>query len=402
MTSASRIHVASPLRALGKLFFRGIAKEMVMQILVILALIEGVFLAERFSAVFDLGVESHASVGEISLMLLSASPEILDLALAIAVLIGVYRVLLRAREDRELVVMASAGLEIRSIVGMLLRISLVSCLISLLISGVVAPVAQYGQRVIVFNAEYRALRYGAIAGQFYFFPGHVVFAGPEREHAQPRRLFIREQSAGLDRIITANRATLEGPNAQGKVSLGLRDFLSYDFNNDPSAARREICPSCPPLPSAFPPMTVRAPNLSVQFDREQLIHFDPRGTDTKEWTLFELLGLTTTSRSEKPADVASLGERFARSLLCLLAPLFGFAAFTFTNRATRMLALPAACAALLLLDLGAILLIAELAPFGKVILLAALSTLAFCIALVLVLQMERSHCRVLRPALARS
>jgi len=385
-------------------FLRGLLGKIFLQTVFVLALIEGVFLAEKFSEIFNMGANKHARAGEILLLLLCASPEILDLALALAVLVAVYRVLLRAREDRELLVMAGAGMETKQLVGILLGLAIFAQAGSLLISGVVGPAAQYAQRVVLFNAEFRALRNGASAGQFYFFPQHVVYVGAETKSAPERRLFIRESLAGTDRVITANRAALEGPDAKGRLALHLRDFLAYDFDRDDAGAGaggQTLCPGCPALPGSAPAVTMRIRNFTQQFSIEQLLAFDPRGTDVGEWTLPELLGLSPPPAPLHVVPATSLGERIGRSLLCLLAPFLACAALAFTARATQLFAMPAACVALLALDLAATLLVGALAPFGKVAILVALGGGALGVLLLLAFLMVRAQNALLRPALAR-
>ena len=137
---------------------------------------------------------------------------------------GVYRVLLRVREDRELLVMAGAGMGIGQVLGMLLGVGIVAQMGSLLVSGALGPASQYAQRVILFNAEYRILRDGGAGGQFYYFPSHVVFASAATKNAAPRHLFIREELADANRVITANQASLTGPDAKGTHRVAAARF----------------------------------------------------------------------------------------------------------------------------------------------------------------------------------
>ena len=106
-------------------FLRGIVARILVQTLFFAFLIEAVFLAEKFSAVFDQGIEKHAPAGDIFLLLLLSAPDIFDVALAVAILIGVYRALLRAREDRELLVMGGAGMGISQLLALVLVVGLI-------------------------------------------------------------------------------------------------------------------------------------------------------------------------------------------------------------------------------------------------------------------------------------
>ncbi len=386
-------------------FLRGIVGRIFLQTLFFALLIEAVFLAEKFSAIFDQGVENHAPIRDIFLLLFLSSPEIFDIALAIALLIGVYRALLRAREDRELLVMSSAGVGIAQLLGLLLVVAFLAQAASLFVSGNLGPKSQYTQRVILFDAQYRVLREGGSTGQFYEFPDHLVYVGRKSEGTAARPLFIRQTLGNTDRIITADKSTLDGPDATGKMSLQLRDVLAYDFETEAApddAAARVTCPGCPVLPENAPPITMRIRNFTQQFQLDQLLAFAPRGKDNaSEWTLLELLGIAPPPAPVGHAETKSLGERFARSLLCLLAPLMAALAIAFTTRRTHTFALPLACVCLLGLDLAASALIGVITPLGGNLLLEVLAAGSVVFLGLLVFWIVKAQRALVRPALGR-
>jgi len=375
-------------------FMRSVTMRICMRTAFITILIEAVFLAERFSAIFRQAVDNHATAGEISLVLLLASPEIFDLALAFAILMGVYQVLLRVREDRELLVMSSAGMGIYRLVGALLGLALLAQGASLFVSGALGPAAQYAQRSILFNAKYRTLREGSAVSQFYFFRDHVVFVEPKAKGTDARHLFIWERRAGMDRIITVNDATLDGPDNAGRLSLQMRDFLAYDF--DAGTLDRSG------VPRASAVTAIGASNVTQQLRFEDVLSFDRRGSAAGEWTLLELLGVLPPPSPLGYAEEKALGERAARSLLCLLAPLLASLAIAFTTRATQTFALPLACLVLLGLDALSSALISTVIPMGTNALLATLGFGSLTLLAGLAVGVVRSQRALVRPALARA
>ena len=64
-------------------------------------------------------------------------PAVFDLALPLALMIAVYRIVLRRREDRELLVLSGAGIGSARFVWWAMAIGLAAQLVSLAVSGVI-------------------------------------------------------------------------------------------------------------------------------------------------------------------------------------------------------------------------------------------------------------------------
>src|SRR5262249_1519437 len=90
-------------------YARGFFSGILVQVFAVVALIEAIFLAERFTIVFRDAADKDANLLDIFLLLGCTSTEIFDLALSIAVLIAVYSIVLRMRENRELLALFAAG-----------------------------------------------------------------------------------------------------------------------------------------------------------------------------------------------------------------------------------------------------------------------------------------------------
>src|SRR5690242_4850393 len=155
---------------------RGFFSSILGQSVAILILIEAIFLAERFTIVFRDAASKDANLLDIFLLLCCTSTEIFDLALAIAVLMAVYSIALQMRENRELLVLFAAGSGPFQLAALALIVALGSQFVSLSVSGFIDPESRYVQRVLLQDAEIRALKTGISTGQFYFFPDYVAFA----------------------------------------------------------------------------------------------------------------------------------------------------------------------------------------------------------------------------------
>ena len=140
-------------------FFRGVAVQTALVVL----LIEAIFLAERFTPVFREAVRHEADLFGISLILLCTSPEVFDLALAVAILMACYAMLMKMRENRELLVLFASGLGPYQLSALVLVVAVLGQTVGLLGSGVVDPLSRYAQRAILFSSELRALKKG-VAG----------------------------------------------------------------------------------------------------------------------------------------------------------------------------------------------------------------------------------------------
>jgi hypothetical protein len=96
-----------------------------------------------------------------------------------------------------------------------------------------------------------------------------------------------------------------------------------------------------------------------------------------------------------------LGERFSRSLLCLLAPLIAMAFVCLTTRRTSFVALPIACMTLMALNVGSEWLIRTLKPANSLDAMLVPGALALAVIGVLFLYIHRRQGELVRPQLGR-
>jgi len=402
------------------LYARNFFASVALQVFTVMVLVEAIFLAERFPMVFRDVLRSNADPFDTTLIFMCTTTQIFDLALAIAILMAVYWTTLRMRENRELLVLFGAGTGPFQLMVLVLAISIVAQIGSLTVSGVIDPASRYAQRVILFNAQLNALRRGINTGQFYHLLDRVAYApeqpGAGRDQAsagQSKQLFLYEQlKPNTFRVITADRARLDGPDSSGRVLLKLTGVTSRIFSAVQPSASSTAAPAqndTPPCigcseqpPKGVSHMTLSAPDITLQMTIDKLLKFLPRGSIVEELTIFKQLREEGYSASPKHMDeMRLLGERFARSLLCLLAPFIALASVCLTSRATNYLVLPLAGMALMSLNVASEWLIRAIAPTNPLEAMAAPAALTAAFAALLLAEIIREQGKLVRPQLAR-
>lgn len=423
-------------------FFAGLASRA----LAVIILIEAIFLAEHFTWVFRDAVRHEADLAGIALVLICTSTEIFDLALAVAILMASYLMLLRMRENRELLVLFGSGLGPYQLGVLVLVVASAGLAISTIGSGVADPLSRYAQRSILFSSELRSLKKGVAKNEFYYFPSYVAYAmdhvvggapppraarnvavidasGDAPAPAQTpvkapatgkdRTLFVYQQiAAHTSRVVTAAQARLDGPDLSGRIVLNLNDFTSHTFadahpmpNANGAATRTDPlkCRDCTEILKDSPPVTMNVRNMSQLMMVDQLLPFTARTSNTAEQTIFEQLFVPDYhDKDARAAQMRLLAERFSRSLLSFLAPLVALLGVALTNRMTNWLALPLACLALMAVNLLCEWVITSAAPLSVAGALVPVLALYAGIAYAVFTLIVWRHSEFVRPQLARS
>jgi lipopolysaccharide export LptBFGC system permease protein LptF len=417
-------------------FFTGLA----FRALAVIVLVEAIFLAEHFTPVFRDAVRHEADLAGIALVLFCTSTEIFDLALAVAILMASYLMLLRMRENRELLVLFGSGLGPYQLSALILIVALAGQVVSTIGSGLADPMSRYAQRAVLFSSELRSLRKGVAKNEFYYFPSYVAYAmdhvvggaPPPRagmtvidargsqapppkkpDRGRDRTLFVYQQVAPhTSRVITAAQARLDGPDLNGRIVLNLNDFTSHTFadahpmpnvNGMTTRADPLKCPGCTDILKDSPPVTMNVRNMSQLMMVDQLLPFTARTSNTAEQTIFEQLFVPDYhDKDARAAQMRLLAERFSRSLLSFLAPLVALLGVALTNRLTNWLALPLSCLALMSVNLLCEWVITSIAPVSVagalVPVLALYAGTAYAVFTLIVWR----HSEFVRPQLARS
>jgi len=419
-------------------FFTGLA----LRALAVIILIEAIFLAEHFTWVFRDAVRHEADLAGIALVLLCTSTEIFDLALAVAILMASYLILLRMRENRELLVLFASGLGPYQLGVLIVTVALAGQAISTIGSGLADPMSRYAQRSILFSSELRSLKKGVAKNEFYYFPSYVAYAmdrvvdgapppraegevpvidasGPAAEktakapvQGKDRTLFVYQQTGPQSsRVVTAAQARLDGPDRSGRIVLNLNDFTSHTFAdahpmpNANGAVRPDPlkCANCTEILKEGPPVTMKVRDMSQLMMVDQLLPFTARTSNTAEQTIFEQLFVPDHhTKDARAAQMRLLAERFSRSLLSFLAPLMALLGVALTNRMTNWFALPLTCVALMAVNLLCEWVITTTAPVSVAgALIPPLALYAGTAYAVFTLIVWR-HNEFVRPQLARS
>jgi lipopolysaccharide export system permease protein len=410
---AEPAHGASTLIGAGipRLYAMGVVRQIILQVALIVLLIEGIFLTEKLTSILRAAIDHHVSAGNVILLLVYTAPQIFDLALPLALMIGVYRVILRCREDREFLVLAGMGIGLHQFIGLAMAIGASAMALSLFVSGTVDPHTRFAHRSVLFDAQHEALRGGITPGQFYFFDAYTVFAGETTVARPERRLFVHHDQGPTQRVIVAARARLSDPDDEGYMTLHLGDIVAQDFSFDANPSELGTGGTVGPdgtgsgRDTAFtttPLATMRIGNFARDLNLDQLVRFEPRGRTADEWTLPELAGLSSAPAPQAREHVSELGHRFARALLCLIAPLIAGLTLAMTTRGSQALILPAACAVVMFIDLATSRLASMLGGIGPVGMVFALVAATAVVGLLLVRQAAALQHAIIKPALARA
>ncbi len=337
------------------------------QVLAVLVLIEAVFLAESLTGLLEQVLRIGGSLPLVAYALALTAPEIFDFALPLALLIGIYVAFYAAREDREIVVLSAAGVSWSFIPKVALAMGIAGFVASLAVSGYLNPAMAHVKRAMLFELK-AAFIFDAISE-----PGRedaiqtiqgqtFISLASERDGEIFRRLFVHQPGGTSGwRVTQADGWTLDGPDENGKYSLGLGRVVAYDFKDDASTGSEGILsegrgPNLRHLPEtllpeipALPLVRVKQVSLPVRLDN--ILQMIPRALVAAEWTFSDVIGLGERPDAPEERVRRRAGEMIARALLCLFAPLIALAGLIAARSgAGRFFALPGACAALLTLD----------------------------------------------------
>ncbi len=126
---------------------RVLGKPLILRLLLLLLVIEAIFLAESFTTLMEHALRYDGTARDVLHLLSFKTPEILDLALAISLLIATYFATQDARNRGELVILATAGIHWGRVIAFVLLLGTCGGLLSFLNAGLVLPIAKYGERL---------------------------------------------------------------------------------------------------------------------------------------------------------------------------------------------------------------------------------------------------------------
>ena len=119
----------------------------------LLALIEAIFIAESFTSLMESVVRNGGSALDLALLLTLKTPEVVDFALPLVILMGLFFAINSSRDDNELVVCAAAGVPWTRIPLFALNIGFAGFFVSVLFAGYLTPLSNYAQRMAIYALE---------------------------------------------------------------------------------------------------------------------------------------------------------------------------------------------------------------------------------------------------------
>jgi lipopolysaccharide export system permease protein len=380
----------------------------VLEICLLILLIEGLYLSERFISILKSIIDQPVGLANAVPLLIWTAPEV-QLALPLAILIATYRIVLQYRENREFIAFASGGQGPSSFLVLAGGVGLSALLFSMLISGEITPHAKFAFREKLNGVRYQALLAGSSPGQFLYFPNYTIYVWPTDGAARP--IFVKQTLDDKSyRIVNAKQSGIVDGSANGFLAVGIRGVTISDFPRESegegtsdrkSAAEtgQTNCNVC----GSHPFNTAHADSLVKTLEIENLLPDKQRGISPDEWTTMELLGWVSAPSLPRPdtAGVETM-RRFARGLLCLLAPFLAWLTLTFTTQRSQIYALPLACAAVIVIDIAFSQIITYLSASSMVISLPILLAAMLVLLTALIAQIVARQRLLVFPALGRA
>ena len=221
------------MRLFGPLF-RILGLPILIRLLLILAAVEAIFLAESFTTLMEDALRNDAVALDVGVLLLLRMPRIADLALAIGVLIAVYFVVSDARSRGELVILASGGVRWSRIVRLVLIMGLLGGAISFATAGFLSPMARYASRIKMaeLRSEHIVSRIehaGPLESLQTIRDVTFIATPPPDSLTRHGQLFIFQPDLdGRWRAMQARNWVVTDPDAIGQRKIELEDLSAYE------------------------------------------------------------------------------------------------------------------------------------------------------------------------------
>jgi len=319
----------------------------------LLLLIQAIFMAESFTILMEAVVGNGGSALDLLLLLLLETPEIVDFALPLVLLVGLFFAIVTARNENELVVCAAAGVPWTRVPRLAFIAGIIAFFVSLLFSGILTPLTSYTQRLAIQQLEARAairqITEPDKKATIRDLQGRTIIASAsESPDVERGNLFIYHPDEGEGwRVSQADDWAIVGPDDTDGYSVRLKAFRDYTGNVAPED-RQDAEDSGASLGSSLQFATISVKTLALDFRLEQVVQAADRERRASERTLFNIGG----GVAARPAVInRHLGELLARALLSLFAAMMAVAAAAWAGTRTgRYAALPLAAVLVMLGD----------------------------------------------------
>ncbi|MEP2533056.1 LptF/LptG family permease [Shimia sp.] len=221
------------MRVLGPIT-RILGIPIVARLMLILAVVEAIFLAESFTTLLEEALRQDAVAADVAILLLFKVPEIFDLALAVGMLIAVYFVVTDARNRGELVILASSGIRWSRIVSVVLVIGLIGGAVSLATAGFISPLARYASRIKMAELQTQhivsRIEHAGPLNTQQTIRGVTFIATPPKDGAQRRgQLFVFQPNYGpMWRTIQSRNWHVTDADDGGQRKIILEALSAYE------------------------------------------------------------------------------------------------------------------------------------------------------------------------------
>ena len=322
------------------------------------ALIEVIFLADIFTSTLEKVLREDGSALDLAFLLLLQTPQVVDFALPIIVLLALFFAVSRTREQNELVAYAAAGVPWHQVPAYALQVGIGATLASIVFAGFLTPVSNYSTRLAIHQMEADAViaeitnpeplsRLRTIRDRT------VISTPPETPGAERGNLFVFDPGHGEGwRVSQADDWAVEESDAEGVYSVRLTSFR--DYIGTPRGNGQ--------FQAALNDARLKADTLSMDFRLEQIVDSFDRIRRDSEQPIF------TLAKWESAALINSdLGRILGRAILCVFAALLAVAAAGWSGtRAGHLAALPLAVVTVLAADVLARAYLGGAANFGLI------------------------------------
>lgn len=368
---------------------------------IVLVTIEAVYLSNVIlSRVLAELLALNAGARSIALVVLYSIPNGLFIALPTALLIAVYIVVLRRRENQEFKIFAGFGYSVRALYVTAVTIGFAGAMLSLALSGFVEPAAKFRLATTLEGVAHQAIRDGELkSGRFYEVDDTTLFAASGDFSDGAGDVFLLQNGPhNVSKVIVASKLVKPRLREQDGFGLLLSDVSIYEFSDrlgpltaDRSWKSSSGCETCDRPPQS-PPLRymhveqfyMGLPEVSATLKRDW--------RHPREANFIELF----SAANWEAEHVEVLGERMLRAILCLITPLLALVAVALTSKSTLLFSLPITSALVLLLSFFASNNIGLISQFGIGVMATALLGGATVFAGVLIILVEKLNSYFIR------
>lgn len=340
----------------------------------ILLLVEVIFLSDTFTSVMEGALSNGGSALDVLLLLSYRSPQMIDFALPLALMLGLYFAITAARDENELVICAGAGVRWTRIPVYALWVGALGFVASLLLSGFLIPLSKFAQRLTMHELQARyvveQLTEPGPNNTIRQFDGRTVIATPSSDpDANHGNLFVyNPDGRGNWRASQADDWEVIGPDENRGYQLRLEGFRDYTgASGRPEDAAGDIASAAATGGPTMDFARLNVRTVTLDFELSQVVNATDAARRSQERLLFEIgLGLPLAIGGESVAEPSrQFGEMLARALLCPIAALIAVAGAAWSGtRSGRYIALPVSAVAVLVSDILARATLGDAAQLG--------------------------------------